>query len=223
MHNVATRQGYVQGSNNSSGTNPIPTTPGIPPTSQVLIRTGGQGAVNTPSHLLGGLPTLNFQGESRAREFVYSGVKYAVYGGMQKIQVCSNPSGYWIEVTGRYAWYSDKQPHSDFNIQPSFKWKSRLTYGFTTELLPFGWNTSYDWREISATGAFKYANKINEDTYVQSLTVPFTPVINPYDPIKVSSHMHMKIGNNTFDVLYDVGGVIDIGTIEPGECRVWNR
>lgn len=183
-----------------------------------LIRTGGSGNVNTsPPNgmvLLGG-GGVNFNGESRqVLPGILAGNQW-VYGGIQKAQFCNGPGGYSAKVTGNYI----TSPGLSLSAV-EFKFYSKLDYALNLFGQKVGFPASETWRQLT------WGNKnVNYNWMYNSVPVTFfvTPNANISTPVKFSAHILVSGSGITNYVVYDLGGIIDLGIIPYGECRNYSR
>jgi hypothetical protein len=175
-----------------------------------LIRTGGEGAINTPTPfntLLGG-GGLNFPGEARTLAN-----NQWVYGGVQNWDYCNETGAY--RILGKTRFVSSP----DIEITAiKHKFYSRFSFGLNAAGNQIALSGNEAWREI----AFLNYPDVNG---VQDFgEIRFFPVgVNNTSPVKISTHLLIRSkSTGQTAIIYDLGGIINLGTVGSG-CIKGNR
>jgi hypothetical protein len=183
-----------------------------------LIRTGGSGTINSTS--VGGGTLLagggvNFSGEYRNILPGNLPGNQWVYGGIQKAEFCNGPGGYKATISGDYI----SSPGLIVS-RVDFQMYSRLDYSLNIFGQRVGYTTIENWRPLSR--GFQDPNF--RQTF-KSIPVNFfvTPSTNVSTPVKFSAHVNVKGSGLNNYIVYDLGGIIDLGIVPYGECRIFQR
>jgi hypothetical protein len=186
---------------------PVYSAPAQPP---LLIRTGGSGAVDSPPPNLG-IPYVpavtDFKGEQRG---IANG--QWVFGGLQSAEFCNGSAG--INIRNIKAKFIASPPVTVTKVE--FKIYSRVSYGLGGAGQFLSYTGTEHWQNIPGS-VYRNSNQpwvfTNDDIWapLQSQVVS--------TPVKYSTWVYLSNGQTH----YDVGGIIDFGSIPPGECRTYQR
>jgi hypothetical protein len=186
---------------------PVYSAPAQPP---LLIRTGGSGAVNNSAPNLGipyQPPVTDFKGEQRA-----IGNGQWVYGGLQTVEFCNGNGG--INIRNVSAKFIASPPIAVTKVE--FKIYSRVSFGFGQSGLFSLYTGTERWENLRGS-VYKNSNQ----PWIYTNDPLWAPVQSQIysTPVKFSTWVYLSNGQTH----YDVGGIIDLGNIPPGECRTYDR
>jgi hypothetical protein len=97
-----------------------------------------------------------------------------------------------------------------------FKIYSRYAYGVNLWGQTFGYVTGENWRPIGVPD-IHYNTENGDRRFYDTgpMTAPLQSVVD--SPIKFAIHVNHSRGKTI-----DLGGIVDIGVIEPGKCRIYD-
>jgi len=97
-----------------------------------------------------------------------------------------------------------------------FKIYSRYAYGLNLWGQTFGYVTGENWRPIGVP-ATRFNTRSGDRRFYDTtvMTYPLTTVVD--SPIRFSIHVNHSRGKTI-----DLGGIVDMGRIEAGKCRVYD-
>ncbi|MEK0195554.1 MAG: hypothetical protein EAZ78_05155 [Oscillatoriales cyanobacterium] len=134
-----------------------------------------------------------------------------IYGEIKFAEFCNTPNNLRARVIAE-AGSRDSRVES-----VEFKMYSR--YSLNVNFRGIGWAvpSGENWRTISPVGNQKYNTRNGDRRFYDTgvLVGLFTSIVD--SPIKFSIHVNHSRGKTI-----DLGGVIDLGKIEVGQCRIYD-
>lgn len=133
-----------------------------------------------------------------------------IYGEIKFAEFCNIPNALRARVIAEAGSRDSRVSSVEFKIY------SRYGYGVNLWGQTFGYVTGENWRPIGV-GDTHYNTKDGDRRFYDTtpLTGPLNSVVS--SPIKFAIHVNHSRGKTI-----DLGGIVDMGVIEPGKCRIYD-
>ncbi|MCT7970231.1 hypothetical protein NG799_28345 [Laspinema sp. D1] len=133
-----------------------------------------------------------------------------IYGEIKFAEFCNVPNALRARVVAEAGSRDSRVSSVEFKIY------SRYSYGVNLWNQTFGYVTGENWRPIGVPNTLNNTRDGDRRFYdTTPMTYPLTSVVS--SPIKFSIHVNHSRGKTI-----DLGGIVDMGVIEPGQCRIYD-
>ena len=130
-----------------------------------------------------------------------------IYGEIKFAEFCNTPNALRVRVVAEAGSRDSRVQNVEFKIY------SRYSIGVNAWGQSLGYTTGENWRNLRVE-----ANSRRGDRRFYDTTPLFAPLTSVVDSnIKFSIHVNHSRGRTI-----DLGGVVDMGKIEPGKCRIYD-
>lgn len=133
-----------------------------------------------------------------------------IYGEIKFAEFCNTPNSLRARVVAEAGSRDSRVQNVEFKIY------SRYSFGVSAWGQSFGYTTGENWRSLNVRNGFNNTRNGDRRFYdTGPMTAPLTSIVD--SPIKFSIHVNHSRGRTI-----DLGGVVDMGRIEPGKCRIYD-
>jgi hypothetical protein len=133
-----------------------------------------------------------------------------IYGEIKFAEFCNVPNALRARVIAEAGSRDSRVSSVEFKIY------SRYGYGLNLGGQTFGYVTGENWRPIGVPDRQYNTSQGDRRFYdTRVMTYPLSSVVD--SPIKFSIHVNHSRGKTI-----DLGGIVDMGKIEAGKCRVYD-
>lgn len=133
-----------------------------------------------------------------------------IYGEIKFAEFCNVPNALRARVVAEAGSRDSRVSSVEFKIY------SRYSYGVNLWGQTFGYVTGENWRPIGVPDT-RYNTENGDRRFYD--TGPMTAQLHSvvHSPIKFAIHVNHSRGKTI-----DLGGIVDMGVIEPGQCRIYD-